>query len=173
MNNCPNCGSQLQPGMNNCPNCGTTLNNGAYQQGPMPNQNMGMSGGMPNNMGYQPAGCPPIENRNILVAFLLSLVTCGIYGLYWLICMTDESNSLSESNKTASGGMTILFIILTCGFYSFYWYYKMGKKMYEAGIRYGRPVNDNSVLYLILAIIGFGIVDYIMIQNDLNKFASQ
>ena len=27
MNNCPNCGGQIQPEMNNCPYCGTNLNN--------------------------------------------------------------------------------------------------------------------------------------------------
>lgn len=169
MNNCPNCGNQLQPGMNNCPYCGTAVNTGNV--GAAPNQNMG---GMQQNMGYAPnTNVPPIANRNIVLAVILSLVTCGIYGLYWLICMTDESNNLVDVNKTASGGMTILFTIITCGFYSYYWYYKMGKKLHEAGLKYGRDTSDNSVLYIILAILGLGIVDYIMIQNDLNKFASQ
>ncbi len=174
MNNCPNCGNQLQPGMNNCPYCGTAVA-GAQQAAPQQNVGMQQPGPMPNqNMGYSPAGaCPPIANRNIVTAIILSLVTCGIYGLYWLICMTDESNSLSDANKTASGGMTILLILVTCGLYSIYWYYSMGKKLHEAGIKYGRDVTDNSVIYLVLGLVGLGIVSQVMIQNDLNKFANQ
>ena len=39
MNNCPNCGNQLQPGMNNCPYCGTAVA-GAQQAASQPNAGM-------------------------------------------------------------------------------------------------------------------------------------
>lgn len=32
--------------------------------------------------------------------------------------------------------------------------------------------SDNSVLYLILAVLGLGIVNYCLIQSDLNDFAT-
>lgn len=47
-----------------------------------------------------------------------------------------------------------------------------GKRMYEAGKKHGIAIADNSVLYLILSIFGLGIVNYCLIQNDLNKFAT-
>lgn len=156
---CQNCGSNVPAGTPNCPNCGAVLTN---------NQ---QSAGMQQTM-YS-GTIPPIKNRSIAMSIILTIVTCGIYGLYWLICMTDESNSLSDQNKTASGGMTILWILLSCGIYSFYWYYKMGKKLHEAGLKYGKTISDNSVLYIILSVLGLGVVSEILIQADLNKFANQ
>lgn len=49
----------------------------------------------------------------------------------------------------------------------------MGSKMHEAGQKYGVTIGDNSVLYLVLSIFGLAIVNYILIQCDLNKLANQ
>ena len=32
-----------------------------------------------------------IQQRNIAVCIILSIVTCGIYGIYWLICLNDDA----------------------------------------------------------------------------------
>ena len=113
-----------------------------------------------------------IKERNVVTAILLSIITCGIYGLIWFASMTDDSNRISDE-KTASGGTAILYTILTCGIYSFYWSYKMGRKLYNGGKKYGKDVPDNSTLYLILCIFGLGIVTDILVQTELNKFADQ
>ena len=47
----------------------------------------------------------------------------------------------------------------------------MGKKVYEAGRKYGKDIADNSILYLALSLVGLSIVNYCLIQTDLNKFA--
>ena len=41
-----------------------------------------------------------------------------------------------------------------------------------ANTAYGVPVEDRSTLYIILTVLGFGIVAYVMAQSDLNKFAN-
>lgn len=64
-----------------------------------------------------------------------------------------------------------LFTLVTCGIYTFYWNYKMGKELYEAKTKKGLQASDNSILYLILSIIGLGIVNYCLIQSDLNDLA--
>jgi len=43
--------------------------------------------------------------RNIVAAVLLSFVTFGIYGLYWFVKLTNETNELTNNDKYASGGM--------------------------------------------------------------------
>ncbi len=43
--------------------------------------------------------------------------------------------------------------------------------MQTAGEKRGVAIADNSVLYLVLSIVGLGIVNYCLIQSDLNKFA--
>ena len=34
-----------------------------------------------------------IERRNIAVCIVLTLVTCGIYGIYWIVCLTNDVNT--------------------------------------------------------------------------------
>ena len=43
-----------------------------------------------------------MKQRNIVVCILLSLVTCGIYGIYWMIVLNDETNALSGRQGTRS-----------------------------------------------------------------------
>ena len=111
-----------------------------------------------------------MPNRSIPMAIILSLVTCGVYLLYWFVVMTDEANSVSD--ETATGGaLSLIFTLITCGLYGIYWHYQMGKKLYDAGVKNNVAISDNSVLYLILSLFGLGIVNYCLIQNDLNKFS--
>lgn len=111
-----------------------------------------------------------IKQRNIVVQVLLSIITCGIYGIYWMITLTDDA-AAKAGDSEFSGGKAVLFTIITCGIYGFYWYYKMGKTLATAGSNSGVPIDDNSVLYLILGIFGLGIVNYCIMQSDLNKMA--
>lgn len=112
-----------------------------------------------------------IKERNIVVAILLSILTCGIYGIYWFIVMT---NDVSEANGDPdfTGGKAFLFTLLTCGIYAIYWNYKVGKEMYEANQKHGISASDNSMLYLILSIFGLTIVTYCIVQSELNKIAT-
>lgn len=113
-----------------------------------------------------------MKQRNIVVALILSFVTCGIYGIYWFVKMTDESNELLGDPTQTSGGVAFLLSLVTCGIYAIYWYYKMGKKMYEVHLKNNQPATDNSILYLILALIGLGIVNYCLIQSEINRYAT-
>ena len=71
-----------------------------------------------------------------------------------------------------SGGLSFILTLITCGIFGIYWAYKMGKALEMAKRNNGLTPTDNSVLYLILEIFGLGIVNYALMQNDLNQFAS-
>ena len=45
-----------------------------------------------------------IERRNIAVCIVLTLVTCGIYGIYWIVCLTNDVNTVSGDVNGTSGG---------------------------------------------------------------------
>lgn len=154
---CPNCGNELSENSNFCAKCGSSVNS---------NENNG-STVIINNYNSNEVNLP---ERNIVVCILLSLITCGIYSIYWFIVMTDESNMVSDE-QTASGGMAFLFTIITCGIYFYYWNYKMGQKLHQAGQKYNKPIGDNSIVYLLLSIFGLGIINYCIIQSDLNRFS--
>ena len=69
-------------------------------------------------------------------------------------------------------GMVILFSIITCGIYGIYWYYTAGGKVGDIQ-EYDRRPRDSylGILYLVLDLLGFGIVSMALIQNELNKVA--
>lgn len=48
----------------------------------------------------------------------------------------------------------------------------MGKTLYTAGQKNGVEIADNSVIYLVLGLFGLGIVNYCIMQSDLNKLAT-
>ena len=110
-----------------------------------------------------------VQERNIVVCILLSLITCGLYGIYWFICLTNEVEAVSDDRQMSSGGVAFLLTIITCGIYGIYWAYKMGKLLLVAKEKRGLRADDNSIVFLILYLIGFAIIDYALIQNNLNE----
>ena len=112
-----------------------------------------------------------IERRNIAVCIVLTLVTCGIYGIYWIVCLTNDVNTVSGDVNGTSGGMVVLLTIVTCGIYGIYWAYKQGEKLDFTKNNRGIPSSNSGVLYLILQIFGFGLIAYALMQNELNKLA--
>ena len=109
-----------------------------------------------------------VKERNIAVSIILSIVTCGIYAIYWFIVLTDEAKTSSNDDTAPSGGVAFLLTLVTCGIYGIYWAYKMGKTLAIAKQKSGLAADDNSTLYLVLEILGLGIVNYAIMQNDLN-----
>lgn len=107
-----------------------------------------------------------IPNRNIAVCIILTLVTCGLYTLYWIVKLNDEVNETIGQPNATSGGMVILFTIITCGLYNFYWLYKMGER---CDIIKGNPNGYTGFIYLGLSLLGLGILDLALIQDTLNK----
>ena len=109
------------------------------------------------------------EEKNIVMNIILSLVTCGIYGIVWFIQLTDDAKEYSGDNEMQSGGLAFLLTIVTCGIYGFYWAYKMGQMIETAQTSNGLPPKNNSVLYIVLQVCGLGLVGYCLMQNDLNE----
>ena len=155
---CPNCGNNLEENQTFCAKCGTRVEGGNTNNTTIINN-------------YNTTSKVVLPERNIVVAIILSIVTCGIYGLYWFVKLTDEAKTVSNGTN-ANGVLAVVYTILTCGIYSIYWSYKMGQNMHTAGKMHNKNISDNSVIYLVLSIFGLGIVNYALIQNDLNKFAN-
>ena len=105
-----------------------------------------------------------IKPRNIVTAIILTLVTCGIYGIYWIVCMTREAVSVKDANDNA-----LLEIVLML-FLPFVGFMLVEKKFSEGLVEKGVAHQDNSILYLVLGLVGLGIVPMCMIQNDLNQY---
>lgn len=151
MKYCPNCGKEIKEETSFCPNCGNTLKE---------------------NSRPTKVNKPHIEKKEIVTCILLSIVTCGIYGIIWLVNMINDINAVCQDDKSnQSAGTVILLIIVTCGIYGIIYFYQVGSRMTEAGKKYGINIPDNSTVYLLLSIFGLQIVTYCLIQSDLNKIA--
>ncbi len=109
-----------------------------------------------------------MKKREIAISIILTFVTCGIYGIYWFIVMTDEMNLASNKQNPTSGGMAFLFTFLTCGIYGYYWAYRMGEQVDELKQYRGIQSSNTGILYLLLCIFGLSIVTYALIQSELN-----
>ncbi len=113
----------------------------------------------------------PIQKRSIAKCIIFSIITCGIYGIYWFITLTNETNYLYGEPNQTSGGLAFVLTLITCDIYGVYWAYKQGQKIDKIRVDRGLPSSDSSVLYLILQLVGLGIVAYAIMQNELNNLA--
>ena len=52
-----------------------------------------------------------IEKRSILTSILLTFVTCGLYGVYWFCCVTNDAAKASGDDSISGGKAFFLGII--------------------------------------------------------------
>ncbi len=105
--------------------------------------------------------------QNILVSILLYILTCGLYSLFWLY---QIGSCLYEVNgKENKAGIDLILGIVTCGIYFLVVYYNYGKLASNYKSEKGLALSDNSILYLVLALLGFSIVNLIVMQLEINN----
>jgi hypothetical protein len=110
-----------------------------------------------------------VQRRDIAACIIFSLITCGIYSIYWFICLADDVNTVSNEQDT-SGGMVFLLTLLTCGIYGFYWAYRCGEKLDKAKQMHGINAGNGGAFYLLILLFA-GIISYAVIQHEINKLA--
>lgn len=108
-----------------------------------------------------------IKKRSIAEVIILSLITCGIYYLYWIYAFSNDIKVYLD-DETINPSLEVLLSIVTCGIYAIYWMYKYGKYVSTCQEKAGVAIEDNAVLYLVLAIFGLSIVNVGLMQNSMN-----
>lgn len=158
---CSNCGSQLPEGTAFCPNCGAK--NGEYAGSHTRDNtaNSAVPGGYRAN----------IRKRDVAVAVILSIVTCGIYGLIWFFNLVTDLNTAAQESDDMTPGIVLLLSIVTCGIYGMIWLYKAGEKVDRIKQWNGEAPSNSALIYLLLSVFGLAIVSYALIQSELNKVA--
>src|SRR3712207_2704502 len=121
--------------------------------------------------GYGGGGAGPFsigEKREPMMVVLFTILTCGIYGWFWLYTtITEIKNALGREDINPA--MELVLSIVTCGLYMVYIFYKYPQMMLEMQDRAGRPRNDISMTTLLLAVFGLGIVSIAIMQSELNN----
>lgn len=107
-----------------------------------------------------------VNQKNIVVAVILSIVTCGIYGLYWIVKVTDDSIALS-GEKGTQGVMVLFLTIITIGIYGIFWAYKINQRLNKIEQKKAMPSKNHGLLYIIFYILGV-VITLALIQSRIN-----
>lgn len=111
-----------------------------------------------------------VKKRSIVIAVILSFLTCGLYGLYWIIKVTNEMNTLLLKKDATGGLMAVVLTVVTFGLYGFFWAYRLGENV--DNLR-RNPSGNSGILYVIVYILGFGLVDLVLAQNAINTYLDE
>ena len=133
----------------------------------------GQMAGTPNqpNFTYQQQDLY-IENRSIALDVVLTIVTCGLYGLYWLYCLAKNVNIVAMSNGKSplpGAGMVVLLNVVTCGIYGLYFYWKAGKIISGVHQKNGYVADDDALILVLFSIFGLSILSNAILENNLNE----
>ena len=111
--------------------------------------------------------------KSIPMLVILSIVTCGIYYLYWLYKTTDSIKNFIDNQEINPTLELILCLVIP--FYQLYWFYKYSRIIYkDMTLKVGMDnTEDSSVLLLVLSFLGLGIVSAAILQDKLNSIWSK
>ncbi len=115
-----------------------------------------------------------IRQRSFITLVLLSIITCGIYGIIFWYQYTDDLNIVcyGDGRRTRNFIITILLSIITCGIYYWIWVYGIGNRLCNNAPRYGTRFTEDGTTILLWMIIGsllcgLGMLyaEYLLIKN--------
>ena len=107
--------------------------------------------------------------RNIVIGVLVSLCTCGIYGLYWKYKQMATINAWLKRDEYSFWSW-LFFTIITCGLYGLYYEYKMANS-----INMVQADNDLyfdatlPIVCVLLATVSLGIASLAIQQEQINR----
>ncbi|MBM4344961.1 MAG: DUF4234 domain-containing protein [Deltaproteobacteria bacterium] len=109
-----------------------------------------------------------MERRDLVKMVLLTVLTCGIWGIVWTYQIGNDIAALR-----GSGGPNpvtdILLGFVTCGIWFVVISYQWPKLLNDQAASRGKRVDDNlPVLSLVACLFGFQIVGLALMQQILN-----
>ena len=186
---CNNCGKEISNDTKFCPHCGNAINatGGDTFQRDVNNFSRNVDSQFESsvneirndfrgNSNYNPNGGGAIlrTDRSLLMYILLSFITCGIYGYYFIYTIARDINIACQGDGENTGGLAAFIILsfITCGFYALWWEYKLANRIQANGPRYGLVIQENGTTVLmwyifgsLLCCIGTFIAQNILIKN--------
>lgn len=92
-----------------------------------------------------------IYKRSPLSVILLTIITCGLYLIYWYYKIYQELKLFT--NKTPTGNdfwLDFIINLLTCGLWGIYVDFKISKLLHQIRIENNLRGDDSSIIILIL-----------------------
>ena len=169
---CVNCGIELSYDDRFCPSCGTAVEEQVSAKGAVATgQELGeqvnkafSSASSAISQGFNEArerinyasNSAP-ERRDFVKMLLLSIVTLGIYSIYWQYLFVKDLKKVAGDDAIRGYVSALLMPIVTFGIYSLYYLYAMSEAVNKAQNLRGIPGERmNSGLYLLICFIPLG-----------------
>ena len=114
-----------------------------------------------------------IKKRGLVKLILLSLITLGIYDLYWTYKIAQDVNTMcaGDGKKTAGLLKLILLSLITFSIYGIVWYFKLGDRLQDNAAKYNISIKESGgtvILWMILGsfiVVGPFVALHIIIKN--------
>jgi len=114
-----------------------------------------------------------IKKRGLVGLIIFSIITFGIYGLYWIHKLAKDVNAICEGDGKKTWGLLAYILLgpITLGIYNLVWVYTLGDRLQDNGPKYNLTIKEGGgivLLWLIagaLIIVGPFIAIHIIIKN--------
>ena len=106
-----------------------------------------------------------IIKKNVALSVTFSILTLGLYGIYWKYILVKNNRALKNNNNNCIAETLCLIFV---PFYSLYWWYTKGKSIKKQYLRHKLLPTGNGLLYSILAFFFLDIICMAIMQSDLN-----
>ena len=110
----------------------------------------------------------PEEYRDVVIFFLLQIVTLGIYGLYQYYRITKLTNE--DESMVRRGPVAQMLLCFFVPYYYLYWMYQSGKRIENLmQERTGKTVSV-SVEVILFSLFLLPAVSFTILQSNINKY---
>lgn len=151
---CPKCYQESPDSATSCSNCGFKFTNpNLYKISDPPTDE---------NKPLSQINKRSLNKRSPAACILLSIFTLGLYGIYWMYLLAENTHIVQNSKEGCAGEMLCLIFI---PFYSLYWWYTRGQ-IVKSSVKY---TSCDGAIYILLAVFGLAIVNMALMQNDFNR----
>ena len=126
-----------------------------------------------------PSGTVPLkDDRSLLLYLVLSAITCGIYGYYFIYHLAKDINTACEGDgdlPVGGLGAYIGYSLLTCGVYSSCWEYNLVERIRFNSPRYGIKMEDDGTTILLWKTLGAALcgIGWFVAYYRIFKYANQ
>jgi len=112
-----------------------------------------------------------IQKRNPATCIVLFVITCGLYGYYWVYKISEDLDQLEGT--TSSAAMDMLACFLTCFLFLIFCGFKWSKQVNAIKQRYGMDPGKEHSLFLMIICVVLPMLGWVynlcFIQDSLNE----
>ncbi len=109
-----------------------------------------------------------IKQRNIALYLVLTVVTLGIFSIYWQYHIYKDIYTLLDKDDNAL--LDIILIIASFGIYGLFVWYKISIYLYQISQSANQKYEPSSTLFIVLSAIQLNIILCFIVQTELNYY---